>query len=130
MSATRTPARSWSWSTRARAGSSAASSALRPVVLLGYDPLTGQLHERGRLTGALGEYYASPVASGGRLYLASLAGDVVVVTADPQWEVEAIGSLDEPIFATPALAEERLYLRTPTTLYCFSGRPIAADAGR
>jgi outer membrane protein assembly factor BamB len=89
-------------------------------ILSSLDPLTGALHKRARLTGALGAYYASPVASGGRLYLASLEGHVVAVTAAPQWKVESIGSLDEPIFATPAISQGRLYVRTSTALYCFS----------
>jgi outer membrane protein assembly factor BamB len=89
-------------------------------ILSSHDPLTGALYKRSRLTGALGPYYASPVASGGRLYLASLEGHVVAVTAAPEWEVEAIGSLGEPIFATPAISEGRLYVRTPSALYCFS----------
>ena len=89
-------------------------------ILTSLDPRTGDVHKRGRLTGAVGTYYASPVASGGRLYLASLEGHIVVVEATPEWEVESIGSFDEPIFATPAISGGRLYIRTPSALYCFS----------
>jgi outer membrane protein assembly factor BamB len=89
-------------------------------ILTSLDPRTGDVHKRGRLTGAVGTYYASPVASGGRLYLASLEGHVVVVEATPEWEVESIGSFDEPIFATPAISGGRLYIRTPSALYCFA----------
>jgi hypothetical protein len=74
-----------------------------------------------RLAGALGTYYASPVASGGRLYLASQDGHIVVVKAGPDWEGESVGDLGEPVFATPAIAEGRLYVRTPSARYCFSG---------
>ena len=68
-----------------RAGSSAASTR---------EPATSTSGAASR--GRSGEYYASPVASGGRLYLANLEGKVVVVKATPEWEVESVGSLDEP----------------------------------
>jgi outer membrane protein assembly factor BamB len=84
------------------------------------DPRTGEVHKRGRLTGAVATYYSSPVASGGRLYLASLDGHIVVVKAGPEWEIESVSDLGEPIFATPAIAEGRLYVRTPSALYCFA----------
>ena len=60
------------------------------------------------------------MASGGRLYLANLESKVVMVRATPQWEVESVGSLDEPIFATPAISGDRIYIRTPSALYCFA----------
>jgi outer membrane protein assembly factor BamB len=89
-------------------------------ILTSLDPRTGKVHRRGRLDGAPGDYLASPVASGGRLYLTSLEGRVAAVKAAPQWEVESVGSLDEPIFATPAISGDRLYIRTPSALYCFA----------
>ena len=88
-------------------------------ILSSFDPRTGEARKRGRLDGA-GRLYASPVASGGRLYLANLEGKVVVVRATPEWEVESVGSLDEPIFATPAISGDWIYIRTPGALYCFS----------
>jgi outer membrane protein assembly factor BamB len=89
-------------------------------ILTSLDPKTGEVRKRGRLEGAPGEYYASPVASGGRLYLANLEGKVVVVRATPEWEVESVGSLGEPVFATPAISGDRIYVRTPSSLYCFA----------
>jgi outer membrane protein assembly factor BamB len=89
-------------------------------ILTSLDPRTGALHRRARLEGAPGDYFASPVAGGGRLYLANLEGKVVLVKATPQWEVESVGSLDEPIFATPAISGDRIYIRTPGSLYCFA----------
>jgi outer membrane protein assembly factor BamB len=89
-------------------------------ILSSIDPRTGTARKRSRIDGAPGDYFASPVASGGRLYLANLEGKVVVVKAAPEWEVESIGSLDEPIFATPAISGDRIYIRTPSALYCFA----------
>jgi hypothetical protein len=49
-------------------------------------------------------------------------GEVVVVTAKPEWEVESIGSLDEPIFSTPAISADRIWIRTASSLYCFASK--------
>ena len=38
-----------------------------------------------------------------------------------EWEVRAVNEIDEPIYATPALADQRIYVRTPTSLYSFGG---------
>ena len=54
------------------------------------------------------------------MYFAGLEGQVAVVKAGPQWEVLGINDLDEPIWATPAIVEGRLYVRTKAKLYCFS----------
>ena len=89
-------------------------------IITSLDVSTGKLLKEGRTREALGEYYASPVASGGRLYLANLEGKVVVVKATPEWEVESVGTLDEPVFSTPAIAGDRIYIRTPSALYCFA----------
>jgi hypothetical protein len=44
---------------------------------------------------------------------------VAVLRAGGQQELLAANSLDEEIFATPAIAEGRLYVRTVAALYCF-----------
>ena len=49
--------------------------------------------------------------------VASENGKVVVLKADPQWEILAIHDFGEDIFATPAMDESGMYLRTMSTLY-------------
>ena len=44
-----------------------------------------------------------------------------MLKAVPQWEILAINDLDDEIFATPAIADGRICLRTRGTLYCFTG---------
>lgn len=82
------------------------------------DPKTGEVKRQARLTGALEGYYASPVAGDGKVYAASENGKVVVVKAAPDWEVLAVNDFGEDIYATPALADGRIYLRTSSALYC------------
>lgn len=72
--------------------------------------------------GAIGSYYASPVAAEGKIYLASLAGKLIVVKAGGEKpEILHQADFGERIFATPALAGDKLYLRTKTKLYAFGG---------
>jgi outer membrane protein assembly factor BamB len=81
------------------------------------DPKSGEAVKQGRLDGALEGYYASPVAAGDRIYIPSEHGKVVVVKADPQWEILAVNDFEEDIFATPAIVDGRIYLRTASALY-------------
>jgi hypothetical protein len=43
-----------------------------------------------------------------------------VVRADAEWEILAVNHLDEEIFATPAILDGRIYVRTGAALYCFA----------
>jgi len=81
------------------------------------DAQSGRVLKQGRLTGALEDYYSSPVAAGGKLYIASEHGKVVVLSAAGDWELLAVNDFDSPVYATPALDEGRLYLRTENALY-------------
>jgi outer membrane protein assembly factor BamB len=89
-------------------------------VLTTLNPKTGEVIKQGRLTGALEPYWASPVAGDGKVYLISAAGKVVVLKGDAQWEILARNELEDEVFATPALVNGRIYLRTRNTLYCFA----------
>jgi len=68
-----------------------------------------------------GKYYGSPVWVDGRLYCITREGDVVVVKAAPEYELLAVNSLGERSDATPAVADERMYLRTASQLICVAG---------
>lgn len=84
-----------------------------------FEARTGRpLYQEERL-GALGDYYASPVAAGGKILVCSQAGMAVVIKAADTLEVLARNPLGERIMATPAIVENRLYLRTQSKLYAF-----------
>ena len=85
------------------------------------DPATGNVLKQGRTPDALEEYYASPVAADGKIFVASLSGKVTVLKADPQWEILATNDLKEEIWATPAIAGSNLFIRTRNALYAFGG---------
>ncbi len=69
--------------------------------------------------GAIGDYYASPVAGDGKVFYASQQGKVAVVAATDELNILAVNDLKEAIFATPAIADGKLYVRTAGNLYCF-----------
>lgn len=83
------------------------------------DPASGQILKQGRTPDALEEYYASPVAADGKIFLVSASGKVTVLKAGAQWEILAMNDLDEEVWATPAIAGNNLYIRTRNTLYSF-----------
>lgn len=98
-------------------------------VLTALDATTGKVLRVGRLTGAPGPYWASPVAAGDMLFLVSEEGRVSVVRAVPDWQIVRVNELGEETSATPALADGRVFLRTDTMLYCFGDtRASGADA--
>jgi outer membrane protein assembly factor BamB len=84
-----------------------------------YNAKTGQpLYQDERLD-AGGDYYASLVAAGGKIYAASQKGVVVVWEAGDQLKILARNDLGEQIMATPAIADGKLYVRTEGHLYAF-----------
>jgi outer membrane protein assembly factor BamB len=83
------------------------------------DPASGKILKQGRTPDALEEYYASPVAADGKIFVVSASGKVTVLKADAQWEILAMNDLDEEVWATPAIAGSNLYIRTRGALYAF-----------
>jgi outer membrane protein assembly factor BamB len=79
---------------------------------------TGKLIYRGRL-GAGGGYFSSPVAADGKVYFASGGGVISVVAPGEELNVIARNDLGEPIFATPAIVDHKIYVRTTGHLYAF-----------
>src|SRR5688572_15354076 len=86
------------------------------------NPETGAVIKQGRLTGALGPHFASPIAADGHIYFTSEAGAVVVVRPGGDLTPAFVNELGEDTYATPAFAEGRLYVRTTAALYAF-GQP-------
>ena len=70
------------------------------------------MHKLGR------HHSASPVEAGGRLYFPADNGDTYVLAAGPKFEVLAKNSLGEECYASPAIAEGCLFIRTTQHLYC------------
>ena len=83
---------------------------------------TGEVYfQQERLPGIRG-VYASPVAAGGRIYLASREGVTLVLEPGKTVKVLATNKLADPIDASPVVIGNDLYLRTHTHLYCIAER--------
>ena len=87
-------------------------------ILPSLDAATGELVKKARVSG-LANYYASPVAGDGKIYLLSQRGELSVVSAEPEWRELASARFEEEAYATPAISRGRIYLRTHGHLYCF-----------
>ncbi len=66
---------------------------------------------------------SSPVLIDGKIYVASEEGDVYVWAADAKFQLLAKNSLGERFRASPAVADNRLYLRGQHHLFCIGKRP-------
>ena len=92
-------------------------------MLSNFDALTGKPHYQQVRLPKPYNFKASPVAAGGKLYLSTEEGDVVVVKLGPTFAVVATNTLtDQSFIATPAVAAGDIYLRSRTTLYRVSER--------
>jgi outer membrane protein assembly factor BamB len=90
-------------------------------ILTTFDPATGKVLKTGRISPqATGGYSAAPVAADGKIYLANEDGKLVVLKASgTDWDLLSMKELDEAIYATPALSQGSLYIRTGKALYKF-----------
>ncbi|MHC4172320.1 MAG: outer membrane protein assembly factor BamB family protein [Planctomycetota bacterium] len=82
------------------------------------DAESGKLLYRQRL-GAAGPYYSSPICANGRIYIASGKGVITIFAAGDTLQVLARNNLKEQVFATPAVVENKIYVRTAKHIYAF-----------
>jgi len=87
---------------------------------------TGKELFRERL-GAPGQYTASPIVAADKIVVASVRGIVTIIQVDDKLKVLASNKFKEKIFATPAVAENKIYLRTDRHLYAFGQAERAKD---
>lgn len=85
-----------------------------------YEARSGSPIYQGERVEASGDYYASAVAVDGRVYVISQRGTVVVLdTTSDRLNVLARNELKAPVFASPAIVDGVIYLRTDKQLYAF-----------
>ena len=84
-----------------------------------FDAKTGKAYYQQQRLPKPYNFKASLVAAGGKLYLASEEGDVIVVNMGEKFEVVATNTLEGQTFiGTPAIADGEIYLRGQNTLFC------------
>jgi outer membrane protein assembly factor BamB len=83
-----------------------------------FDAATGKTHwELGRIRN-IGDYFSSPVAGDGKIYVTGENGFIVVLSQGSKLNVLAKNDMGESCLATPAIADGRLYIRGRQTLFC------------
>jgi outer membrane protein assembly factor BamB len=88
-------------------------------ILTRFDAKTGLQSYKSRLAsdGGSGAFTSSPWAYNGRIFCLDEEGTTYVVRAGEKFEVLRVNPLDEMALASPAIAGDRLLLRTETRLY-------------
>ena len=77
-----------------------------------------------RLSGTVA---SSPILIDNKIYAATEDGDVYVFAAAPQFHLLAKNTLGERIVATPAVADNRLFIRGEDHLFCIGKRNVARN---
>ena len=93
-------------------------------VLTCLDLQSGERLHRIRTRGR-GTHYASPLIAGERLYTVAGDGRISVLTLGPKPKLLATNDMPEGVYASPAIADGTLYVRTHSALYAF--RDLQAD---
>jgi outer membrane protein assembly factor BamB len=91
------------------------------------DATSGEILYRKRLGG--GEYLASLVAGDGKIYVPNKDGEIHVVKAGRDFQRLATNSIGEPSFSSPALVENRIFLRGKEHLFCIFTETARSEDG-
>jgi outer membrane protein assembly factor BamB len=91
------------------------------------DAKTGRVHWQERIGG---NYSASPIHAGGRIYFQNEEGTGVVVKASEEFQKLASNTLSERTLASYAVADEALFIRTDKHLYKVSTAGLKAASAR
>ena len=71
-------------------------------------------------TGGSGTHYASPVIADGKLYTTSGDGKITVLELGTSRKVLATNAMEDFVYATPAIVDGVIYVRTHSRLYAFA----------
>lgn len=81
------------------------------------DVRTGKVAYEGARVPKPATFMASPVAFEGKILLTSEEGDTFIVAAGPKHEVLRVNSLGEPVYASPAIADGNIFIRSDKNVY-------------
>ena len=91
-------------------------------LLASVDPESGEILGQDRIAGVEGNFFASPVAADGKLFLVNESGKLAVLQAGRDWHVLAVNNLAENCYATPAIADGVIVVRSEHDLWAFQNR--------
>ncbi len=70
-------------------------------------------------TGGRGTHYASPLIADGKIFTIAGDGRISVLTLGTDPQVLAINDMQDDVYATPAVVDGTIYVRTHATLFAF-----------
>ncbi len=82
-----------------------------------FDAETGTVKYEGKRPSKPATFSGSPVATNGKLLITSEDGDTYIIKAGPEHEILAVNSVGEPVYASAAIADGRIYLRGEKHLF-------------
>jgi outer membrane protein assembly factor BamB len=91
-------------------------------ILTCLDARTGEVKYEGGRVPLPATVMASPVAFDGKILVSTMEGDTFVIRAGPVHEVLRTNTLGEPMAASPAIAQGRIYIRGESHLYAIGPR--------
>ena len=86
-------------------------------ILTCLDARTGEVKYEGGRVPIPASFTASPVAFEGKILLTSEDGDTFMVKAGPRHEILATNSVGEPVYASPAVADGKIFIRGERNLF-------------
>ena len=87
-------------------------------ILTCLDARTGEVKYEGGRIPIPATFTASPIAFEGKILLTSEDGDTFVVKAGPKHEILGTNSVGEPVYASPAVADGKIFIRGEKNIYC------------
>jgi outer membrane protein assembly factor BamB len=87
-------------------------------ILTCIDAKTGEVKYEGGRIPIPATFTASPIAFEGKILMTSEDGDTFIVKAGPKHEILGTNSVGEPVYASPAIADGRIFIRGEKNLYC------------
>ena len=79
---------------------------------------TGEVKYEGGRIPIPATFTASPVAYEGKILMTSEDGDTFMIKAGPKHEILGTNSVGEAVYASPAIADGRIFIRGEKNLYC------------
>ena len=88
-------------------------------IVTSLDAKSGEVGRQARISGAPGDYLASPIAAEDKIYTLSAEGKLGVLRPGLSWDVLAVSDLGEECYATPAISKSCIYVRSSKSVMCF-----------
>ena len=71
-------------------------------------------------TGGRGTHYASPLIADGKIFTIAGNGQTSVLTLGPNPKLLATNDMQDGVYATPAIVDGTIYVRTHSSLHAFA----------